>query len=101
MPSRGAIGSGRSTAWPEAAGGCLRARAGCLYSGPMNRSQGDEERRIFLVGAVGAGLALAVGPARAADAPKKGAGKKEADIPPTEDLMREHGVLRRILLIYE
>lgn len=27
--------------------------------------------------------------------------KKEFEIPPTEDLMREHGVLNRILLIYE
>lgn len=26
---------------------------------------------------------------------------KDEDVPPTEDLMREHGVLRRILLIYE
>ena len=26
---------------------------------------------------------------------------KEADIPPTEDLMREHGVLRRILFVYD
>ena len=27
--------------------------------------------------------------------------EKEEEIPPTEDLMREHGVLNRILLIYE
>ncbi len=27
--------------------------------------------------------------------------KKETDIPPAEDLMREHGVLNRLLLIYE
>lgn len=27
--------------------------------------------------------------------------KKEEEIPPTEDLMREHGVLNRLLLIYE
>ena len=27
--------------------------------------------------------------------------EKEPDIPPTEDLMREHGILNRLLLIYE
>jgi hemerythrin-like domain-containing protein len=37
-------------------------------------------------------------PAPARD--KKNEAKGE-DIPPTEDLMREHGVLRRILLVYE
>jgi hemerythrin-like domain-containing protein len=26
---------------------------------------------------------------------------KNEDIPPTEDLMREHGVLRRILIVYD
>ena len=52
-------------------------------------------RRGLLAGAVGAGAALVAGGARA------GAKEKEADIPPTEDLMREHGVLRRILIVYE
>jgi hypothetical protein len=28
-------------------------------------------------------------------------GMEMEEIPPTEDLMREHGVLKRILLIYE
>ncbi|MFC4766000.1 hemerythrin domain-containing protein [Effusibacillus consociatus] len=27
--------------------------------------------------------------------------EKEMEVPPTEDLMREHGVLKRILLVYE
>src|SRR5690348_7119863 len=27
--------------------------------------------------------------------------QKEPDVPPTEDLMREHGVLKRIMLIYD
>ena len=27
--------------------------------------------------------------------------KKEPDISPTEDLMREHGLLNRVLLVYE
>ena len=59
-----------------------------------------QTRRGFIAtGAVGIGLLLA-GPARLALA----AGKqksKEVEVGPVEDLMREHGVLRRILLIYE
>jgi hemerythrin-like domain-containing protein len=53
---------------------------------------------------VGTALALAV---RAQDGgakepAKEGAkgGKDEDDVSPTEDLMREHGVLRRLLLVY-
>jgi len=57
-------------------------------------------RRDFIAaGTVGIGLLLA-GPARTALAAGKQA-TKEAGIGPVEDLMREHGVLRRILLIYE
>jgi hemerythrin-like domain-containing protein len=61
----------------------------------MDNRDGDEGRRTFLAGAAGAGLALAARGAHAASAPKGG------EIPPTEDLMREHGVLRRILLVYQ
>ena len=43
-------------------------------------------------------MILAAGAARAAAHAKPA---KAEDIPPTEDLMREHGVLRRILLIYD
>ena len=43
---------------------------------------------------------LSVSPALlAADAKKES--EQEEDIAPTEDLMREHGVLDRLLLIYE
>ena len=65
----------------------------------MARVQND--RRIFLVaGTVGAGALLA-GCAPAVAAPAKAAGPGEAeDVSPVEDLMREHGVLRRILLLY-
>jgi len=58
---------------------------------------------------VGTGVVLAADGARAAHAapaahlapaaPTKKAGGD--DIPPTEDLMREHGILRRILLVYD
>jgi hemerythrin-like domain-containing protein len=42
----------------------------------------------------GAGVVLLASPAAHAKAERGG-------VPPTEDLMREHGVLRRILLVYE
>ena len=57
-------------------------------------------RRGFILrgGALAAGAAL-LGPARllAATQPATAA----AEVTPTEDLMREHGVLRRLLLIYD
>jgi hemerythrin-like domain-containing protein len=59
-------------------------------------------RRRFLSTSTAAGslglLAALDVHARAADAP---AAKKEEEISPVEDLMREHGLLNRILLIYE
>jgi len=60
-------------------------------------------RRKFLAaaGALGAGgLAVAVGPlaGRAAGGTALAA---EAEVSPVEDLMREHGILRRVFLIYD
>jgi hemerythrin-like domain-containing protein len=40
-------------------------------------------------------------PALAAEKKKKNEAKKEEQVTPPEDLMREHGVLDRVLLIYE
>jgi hemerythrin-like domain-containing protein len=57
-------------------------------------------RRRFLAGIAGTGAALIAAPGMAA-APVANAKKQEEDIPPTEDLMREHGVLRRVLLVYQ
>jgi hemerythrin-like domain-containing protein len=62
----------------------------------MTRDQGAG-RRGFL-GAGAAGL-LAAGAAWPAAAAKKKA-KPAEDVGPGEDLMREHGVLRRVLLVY-
>lgn len=65
---------------------------------------GSTERRDFLVRAgTLAGLLLpgAVSGASALPASAVGKEKWEEDIPPTEDLMREHGLLNRILLIYD
>ena len=62
-------------------------------------SSSERARRRFLKDAVGVGgavLAAAAG-VRASAAEQKAA---EEAVSPTEDLMREHGVLRRILLVY-
>jgi hemerythrin-like domain-containing protein len=62
-----------------------------------------DNRRIFLVAAsaVGAGALLGACASPSA-APGKAPGQKEAEeVSPVEDLMREHGVLRRVLLLYE
>lgn len=53
------------------------------------------KRRAFLATSVGGGAALVAG--GAARAKEAVAGD---EVSPTEDLMREHGVLRRILLVY-
>src|SRR5215469_5560544 len=60
---------------------------------------GERVRRRFLKDAVGVGGAVLVAAAgfRASAAERKEA---EEEVSPTEDLMREHGVLRRILLVY-
>jgi hemerythrin-like domain-containing protein len=56
--------------------------------------QRGARRRQFLAGVAGAGGVALL--ARATDAKPHA-----SDIPPTEDLMREHGVLRRTLLVYD
>ena len=60
-------------------------------------------RRDFLVaaGTVGAGLLLTGCSGIAATAQEKKAPEGEEGVTATEDLMREHGVLERVLLIYE
>ena len=56
----------------------------------------SRRRFLYLTGGLAAGIAL---PALAAG---KAEGKeKEFEVNPVEDLMREHGVLRRVLLIYD
>ena len=65
-----------------------------------HRDQRTFDRRVFLrSGIFLSGAAVAgVGLLRGAEGEKKG--EKEAEVGPPEDLMREHGVLKRILLIY-
>ncbi len=60
-------------------------------------------RRSFLgmTGSLVVGFALPFIPHHSFAAEKKESENQEAEVNPVEDLMREHGVLRRILLIYE
>jgi hemerythrin-like domain-containing protein len=62
----------------------------------------ETERRDFLAGTVGVGLVL-VGTAARAESGHRASSRKEdaSAIAPPEDLMREHGLLNRILLLYE
>jgi hemerythrin-like domain-containing protein len=74
----------------------------------MTKLQSPLGRRDWLVkfGAAGAGLVLGSNPLLAAQqkAQTKPSAKKkeeeEEDVSPAEDLMREHGVLKRVLMIY-
>ncbi|WP_084809760.1 hypothetical protein [Bradyrhizobium sp. NAS80.1] len=65
------------------------------------------KRRLLLIGgslAAVAAPALLTRPAFAkekAGAKSKETGKKDEEVTPPEDLMREHGVLDRVLLLYE
>ena len=65
----------------------------------------DATRRKLITGTAIAGVTVAgvlIFPsALAAKDRKKSAGNDEAEVTPPEDLMREHGVLDRLLLIYE
>ncbi|WIM12528.1 hemerythrin domain-containing protein [Enhydrobacter sp.] len=67
----------------------------------MSRKVDVRRRRFFGMAAI---CGFAPGLPAFADERGKGLGttaESETPVPPTEDLMREHGVLRRILLIYE
>lgn len=67
--------------------------------------EGRESRRRFLrlAGGAGVGVSAVVRVSAAQDAPTAGPRKEteEEDVSPAEDLMREHGVLDRVLLIYD
>ena len=69
----------------------------------MAGTDGGTERRGMLrlsAAAVSAALVSPLGGATSARGAADAA-RAEKGVPPTEDLMREHGVLKRILLIYE
>jgi hemerythrin-like domain-containing protein len=60
-------------------------------------------RRNLLLGAAAAGATLALGchEARPPGEPAPESPRRTEDVGPTEDLMREHGVLQRVLLVYD
>lgn len=59
-------------------------------------SPAADRRRFLVIAAASAGACLAGLPGRRALAEEK-----EEEVTPTEDLMREHGLLNRVLLVYE
>jgi hypothetical protein len=58
----------------------------------------DRSRRSMLLLAPAAGVVLALPEVLLA---QKQQGQEQEEVTPTEDLMREHGLLKRILLIYD
>jgi hemerythrin-like domain-containing protein len=61
----------------------------------------NHTRRQFLWAGTAAGGLLAATVVRADEPADKQGAKTAEDVSPAEDLMREHGVLRRLLLVYE
>jgi hemerythrin-like domain-containing protein len=58
------------------------------------------DRRIFLRAGIMVGGAMLVGSASVSATEEKKSEEKEIEVGPPEDLMREHGLLKRVLLIY-
>ena len=61
----------------------------------------SRRRFLSLTGGLAAGIALSAIPPTVLAAGKKEGSEKEPEVNPVEDLMREHGILRRVLLIYD
>ncbi len=61
----------------------------------------SRRRFLCLTASLAAGIALPAMPPTVLAAGKEEGQEKESGVNPVEDLMREHGVLRRVLLIYE
>ncbi|HYA39908.1 MAG TPA: hypothetical protein VEF34_01285, partial [Syntrophobacteraceae bacterium] len=61
----------------------------------------SRRRFLCLTGSLAAGVALPAIPSTILAAAKTDDKGKGPEVNPVEDLMREHGVLRRVLLIYE
>lgn len=66
----------------------------------MTKPETDESRRRFLRQSAGLAATLCSAPGALAQE-RKGAVPAEEDVSPVEDLMREHGVLERVLLVYD
>jgi hemerythrin-like domain-containing protein len=69
--------------------------------GTMNARETTTRRDFLGTGLAILGTAAALGPARVWAAQPEKLTKDEIGVTPPEDLMREHGVLRRVLHVYE
>jgi hemerythrin-like domain-containing protein len=69
--------------------------------GTMNQDEKTTRRDFLGTGLAILGTAAALGPARVWAADPEKSANAEMGVTPPEDLMREHGVLRRILHVYE
>jgi hemerythrin-like domain-containing protein len=72
-------------------------KVGISNSEQEKESQRTYERRTFIEKSIGLSLLAAIGTSGLLEACKN---NSEKEISPTEDLMQEHGLLNRILLIY-
>jgi hemerythrin-like domain-containing protein len=59
------------------------------------------DRRSFLASASAGALLIGCTKSHSAARPSKPSGEHEEEVTPAEDLMREHGVLRRIMYLYD
>ena len=75
-----------------------RDRAVRREKGDVDRDATEWSRRRWLLRAGAASASLAAVPVWAAG---RAQGEQVEDVSPPEDLMREHGVLKRVLLVYE
>jgi hemerythrin-like domain-containing protein len=74
---------------------------GSLEDEKSIREDGKSTRRNFLRAVVPvAATAALIGPAQQVFAIQSAAGEKEDEVSTNEDLMREHGILKRVLLVY-
>src|SRR5439155_22205785 len=107
QPRRGGAGTGQARRGRDAgraAGSHARLRGALSpHEAPSGRHEDamttiDRTRRQLLrAGGLAVGGALVGGGGARATEPKA---KDEDEVSPTEDLMREHGVLRRLLFVY-
>lgn len=67
----------------------------------MTRPENPDSRRRFLMHSAGLAAALWSAHGALGQEEKKGEESDEEGVSPVEDLMREHGVLERVLLVYD
>jgi len=60
-----------------------------------------DDRRSFIASATGLLMISCSGSAKSSAAPSKPSEEHEEEVTPAEDLMREHGILRRVMYLYD